>query len=273
MIRKNRKDNGSDATRRKREAAMKAMKAIGSQEQESESDAFMQLYASLMMLLMTFFIVIFSHSVTSQAKFELAKESLYKVFETAGVLKTREILLYLQSKMDRQEDQPRETSKVQISLEEVTQKMEEDFYGCEVDLQRYRTSITIPDGKVFKESSIALSSTGKAVAKSIAAYIKKENYKQIIIKSHFMSVIPDKSDKSSERKDWMNSSARSQIIARLLVKEGIDPLKIAALGLGSTQPLDRYITSPNSLPKQNRTELIIKTEISGADEQLYLEVS
>jgi len=63
-------------------------------EKDSGQNAFMNLYASLMILLMTFFIVIYSYSTHSQAKFEMARQSLYKVFETLGIQETREIISF-----------------------------------------------------------------------------------------------------------------------------------------------------------------------------------
>ena len=76
----------SDDDARKRRASLRAMQLLADDSDEEEQhDTFMHLYASLMTLLITFFIIIYSTTFLSRAKFELARESLIKIFETAGI--------------------------------------------------------------------------------------------------------------------------------------------------------------------------------------------
>lgn len=274
-MKKTDKNNSNGESAKKRYAVLSAIQNSGAQEEEETGSSFMQLYAALMILLMTFFIVIYSQSVTSQAKFEMAKDSLYKVFETTGLLQTREMMLFFkqQEKNSKADEEKQETSKIQVSLADIIEKLEEEFQGCSVDLMRDQTIINIPEGKVFVKDGYSFSENGKVILDSIIAYIKKDAYTQITINTHFMSVLPDQGTEDSRRKDWLFSSMRAIAVAQYFAENELDYEKIAALSFGNTQPATKYVQTLVDLAKQNRVEVIIKNETQGPSEDLYLKVS
>ena len=102
-----------------------ALFLIGENEKEPVDNSFMQLYASLMILLMTFFIVIYSYSTHSQAKFEMARQSLYRVFETLGIQETREIISFLKSKLPSSSDTDSHHKKLLLSHAEISKELEQ----------------------------------------------------------------------------------------------------------------------------------------------------
>lgn len=243
------------------------------EDEEADDTTFMQLYASLMILLMTFFIVIFSYSTHSQAKFEMAKQSLYKVFETLGIAETREIISFLRSKLPFNPNQAADDyQQLYVSLAEITEELEEEFGGCMVDLRRDKTTITIPDGKVFDAGELEFVEGAREILTNIVEYIKKDTYTQIIIGGHYYSALPNTRTKADTSKEWKISSLQSIHVAHEFVEQGLDLARISAFGYGSHHPLESDVHTSTGLKDNNRIEIIIKKPISEADKNLELVV-
>lgn len=251
-----------------RDAALVAMQSISESDSFSSGDSFMQLYASLMTLLMTFFIIIYSGSQASQAKFELAKESLYKMFERSGAFDTKQILKYL--KVEPKKDTEK-LQKVNVSITEIVKELEDQFKGCPVDLQRYETTIMIPEGKVFKVSSMEFTEEATAILQSILEYIYKNKFSQIILNSYYQSRAPALVTPESVSQDKIFSTLRVMLIAGFLAENGVDYLKISASGHGNMlSESQRSISIGSNISKNNFIEIIIKRPMSTADENLNL---
>ncbi len=231
------------------------------EDKKDESDnSFIQLYASLMIILMTFFIVIYSYSSYSRAKFELAKDSLYKIFETIGITNSLEIMSILKSKRPADEDGAKERRKIVISLSEISKSLQKELGGVAVDLKRRETRIIVPDKKLF-EKTLSFSEAGKDILDRIVNYISKDDYTNIIIASHYMKgknrnmlVVDDPS--------WILSTLRAVLIGDYFIKKGIPEDKITAAGFGNLHPLedDNYYIEGVDV-SNTRVEIIIKKPI------------
>jgi chemotaxis protein MotB len=242
------------------------------EEKDTAAAAFMQLYASLMILLMTFFIVIYSYSTHSQAKFQMARQSLYKVFETLGIQETREIISFLKSKLPISEEKNvKQHKEVLISLAEISKDLQKKFGGAEVDLRRYQTTILLSDGKIFNADEVQFNHEATQILTNIVDYVKKDDYSQIIISAHFSTVAEGVQTAETRRKDWSVSSLRSVKIAQFLVEQGLNPELISAMGHGSTVPLVDKKRSPSAnSDENNRIEIVIKKPELPMEEQFDL---
>lgn len=231
----------------------------GFEDDDPGNKAFMQLYASLMILLMTFFIVIYSYSTHSQAKFEMAKDSLYKVFETLGTHETREIISLLKSKLPSEQGSSEPHKELLISLSEITQQLENEFGGAEVEVRRFQTSILLEDGMIFDGEAVEFNEGATAILDNIIKHVKKDAYSEIIIATHYASIRRDQKTEESDRKDWLVSSMRSIKIADYLTEKGLDSSVISAFGHGNTVPAVDFQKLPGAAnEKNNRIEIIIK---------------
>jgi chemotaxis protein MotB len=231
----------------------------GQADDDPGNKAFMQLYASLMILLMTFFIVIYSYSTHSQAKFEMAKDSLYKVFETLGMKETREIISLLKSKLPSEKASSEAHRELLISLSEITKQLENEFGGAEVEISRFQTNINLQHGKIFDGDEVDFNEGAVEILDKIIKHVKKDVYSEIIIAAHYASIRADQKTVESNRKDWLISSMRAIRIADYFTAEGLDSKAISALGHGNTIPIIDSQKLPGAAnEKNNRIEISIK---------------
>jgi len=261
----------NDSQKNKKKASMMAA-LTNTDEGSDEKSSYFQLYASLMILLMTFFIVIYAYSTYSHAKFQLAKESLFKAFETLGVAETREIISFLKSKMTvTQTDEHRQFF---ISLSEISSELEKEFKGCNVNFKRYETIITVPDQQIFIGDRIAFTKDANKILNKIIGYIKKDVYSQIIIGGHFMSAYPNETTVKSNRFDWIISSLRSARIAQYFVDKRLDYTRVSSIGYGNKHPIFDLDKFPSAkLEDNNRIEIIIRKPEATTEDELELYIS
>jgi len=230
--------------------------------------AFMQLYASLMILLMTFFIVIYSYSTHSQAKFELAKKSLYKVFETVGLKDARQIISFFKSKVPSTQKATENHRELLISLAEISKRLEDEFGGAEVEIRRFQTKIIIENGKIFDTDQVVFNEVALPVLENIVSYIKKDAYSQIVISSHFASIRYDQKTEASSMKDWHVSSLRAIRIAKYFADNGIAHELISAMGHGNIMPVIYLDKQPGGSNRKNiRIEIIIKKPLIAPEDE------
>ena len=231
--------------------------------------SFFQLYAALMILLMTFFIVIFAYSTYSQSKFKLAQESLFEAFEALGIAETREIISFLKSKLNvTSSDDHRQ---LLISLSEISSELEKEFNGSHVSLRRYETVIVIPDDKVFADDKFVFKKDAHEMLNKIVKYIQKDIYSQIVISGHFTSQYPTATTVKSNRFDWLISSLRAARVAQYFVEKKLDYTRISSIGYGSHHPIYDLDKLPSTkLEENNRIEIIIKKPDAPPEEEREL---
>ena len=233
--------------------------AFAEEDDGPDQAAFLQIYAALMILLMTFFIVIYSMTAYSQAKFQLAKKSLHKVFETIGIVNTDNILTLLKSKELHDKKAGQAHRELVISLEEISEALEEDLTGCNVSMKRFETTVEIPEGVIFAADGMELSKKAQKLLDKIIKYVKDDEYTQLVIGAHYFSVLPEEETNETNNNDWMTSSLRALIVAHYCAEKDIDYERLSAIGFGNQHP--RAIDTANTsfdFTVNNRIEIVIK---------------
>ena len=230
-------------------------------EQEEEGVSFVALYASLMILLMTFFIVIYSYSEPSRPKFEMAQESLERIFDTLGVVETKEIISFLKSKMSFSKQKGDDSRQVSISLEDVKHDLEDKFSGCEVDINMNETTILIQDGKIFSGDKLDYEEHADNILNAIADYINKDKYLYVFINSHYAQEKGIEGEEDHELQSWLISSSRAVMLAKHFADKGVDNVRISAIGFGDKRPaFDEYGNALKNVLKNSRIEVVIRKD-------------
>ncbi|MBU1862864.1 MAG: OmpA family protein [Candidatus Omnitrophica bacterium] len=264
---------------KKRRIAKSNIEQHASLEIESDAGgiASMQLYASIMTILMTFFIVIYTQCNHSQTKFKLAQSSLNRAFQTVGLTGSKDIISLIQSKkspLGKDAEDPNRD--LVMSITEIASALEEDFMGCSVDLQRFETTIIIPEGKLFKGEDVTLGKEARQILNNIIAYIKKDIYSQIVISGHYNSTMIDERTVESNRRDWMVSSLRAITVAQYFAKKDLEDKSMLAIGYGNHHPIahDPYSDAlVTDIEQNNRIEIVIQKPTIDSEDDFELVVS
>lgn len=248
--------------------------ASGGEAEEDSQSAFFALYASLMILLMTFFIVIYSTTIFSQAKFAMAKDSLYKVFEKIGLNINREIVRLLDSTQGASKKSEERHRKLLVSIREIEEKLEKKFGGAKVELQRYETRIIIPQSRVFDGGGIDISADGDKILREVVKHIEGTKYVKITIASHYVSVVPAMKSYATVRNDWLVSFRRAEAVSDYFSQKGLDYEVLHALGYGDSHPviLDEEVTADN-VGENSRVVIVVKAPQKSSGEDMKLVVS
>jgi len=225
-------------------------------EADASEDSFMQLYASLMILLLTFFIIIFSQMTYSQAKFQLARESLHQVFKQIGILHSRDILGDVQIKSS---DQVQKSHKnLYLSLSEISSELEKEFDDWDVEIKSYETIFTIPHESVFHSGEYSIKKEAHDALNRLVKYVKKDSYDRIIINNYYMSTEDHEETAETSQNDWLVSAFRSLAIRVYLMANGLKSEEIVAVGFGNNRPLPLTYDIENEEVVNSRIEVIIE---------------
>lgn len=202
-----------------------------------DEGAWLVILSDLMMLLLTFFVMLFAITAPSDDSF-------------IGVLREIGDALGGDSLIERK-------SALEQTSEKIEALIKDNNLVRQINITSDTKGITMfAAGDLFFESgSVKLKPDIKRFLKKIGEIIEETKYK-VIIEGH-TDDIPIKSDKFPS--NWELSTARASAVVRYFTEEGdSEPARFAAVGYAQHKP--RFAMIPENRSKNRRVELIILRE-------------
>lgn len=235
---------------------------LGTESLEAESNDWIVTFADLSMLLLVFFILLFSMSTIDPKKFtdsflavKMALGQKDDQIMTARV-KSEEAAILDTVRMQKQliEAQRKVFSDVRTFI---TRKGVEGVVGAV--LEEGKITLRLPGDVLFASGQVELSPRGKQVVKKLKDFLIKVNDQKINIMGFSDDVPPGPNSRFKD--NWEISSLRAVYVLRYLMQLGIDQKRLTATGLADLNPLYPNNTSENR-QKNRRVELVLEKQVS-----------
>lgn len=184
-------------------------------EDHQSGDDWLLTYSDMVTLLMTFFIVMLAASTTNSAKYEKVAQSMSSAFKGKSVSKVESQQASLQKNLNQIMTNPELKGLVTI-------KTTEDG-----------VSIVFAEGVLFTSGSAKLEPDAYALLKKVAGNLRQTSY-GLSVEGHTDNVAIRSSLYPS---NWELSSSRASEVVKFLIKEGMPPGRLKAVGYADTRPL------------------------------------
>ena len=233
-------------------------------EYEEGEGTWLQTFADMSMLLLTFFILMYSFSSINKKMFNSYMLSVKKALVGGGESKTQgmkarteneEGILLQEARLAHQiiEQQRMIFSDFNFYL---SQHGSEGIFGAKFD--KGKIIIDLAGDVLFAPGQVKLSSKGKEVLRKLRDFLLKYPYERINIVGHTDDIPP--SPNSRFKDNWEISTMRAVNVLRFLSSLGISPDRMTATGLADTRPIVPNI-SPENRQKNRRVSIILEREI------------
>lgn len=232
------------------------------EELEEEKNEWIVTFADLSMLLLVFFILLYSMSTIDPRKFTdsflAVKMALGKKDDqlmTARV-KSEEAAILDTVRMQKQliEAQRKVFSDVRTFI---TRKGVEGVVGAV--LEEGKITLRLPGDVLFASGEVELNQRGQDVLRRLKDFLVKANDQMINIKGYTDDVPPGRNSRFKD--NWEISSLRAVYVLRYLMQLGIDANRLTATGLADMDPLYPNNTSENRA-RNRRVELVLEKQVS-----------
>lgn len=215
------------------------------------SPGWMTTFSDLMSLLLTFFILLYSMSSVSEAKFNEASTSMNIAFSGQGGGLLPEQSTVVQENNGGEGTGDTTDKEIPEELIEMYEKMEQLLHeqgmdaniGIEVDSEGIY--LDIKDSILFSSGSAEIVGSGKETLDNLAELIQEVD-NEVIIEGYTDDVPMSNQQNES---NWELSTSRAVSVLRYLSEEkAVDPMRLSARGYGEHHPI-----VPNDSAK-NRAE-------------------
>ncbi|WP_319778879.1 flagellar motor protein MotB [Maridesulfovibrio sp.] len=231
---------------------------------EDDSNEWITTFADLSMLLLVFFILLYSMSEIDAKKFDMTFQSVSK--SISG--KMQKIAT---SKVSREEAGAilnqvvtrRQIIKAQRKVFEDVKYLQ-TTKGVEgimsAKFEDGKIIIKLPSDVLFDAGKVQLSKKGQAAVKALKNFFITHPDQYINIKGYTDDTQPG--TKSRLKDNWEISSLRAVNVLRYLMKMGIKPNRLTATGLGEMDPLVPN-NSPRNRQRNRRVEFVLDKIMTG----------
>lgn len=237
---------------------------IDEPEEEDDSNEWITTFADLSMLLLVFFILLYSMSEIDAKKFDMTFQSVTKAIsgkidkiatskvsrEEAGAILnqvvTRRQIIKAQRKVFEDVKYLQTTKGVEGIL---SAKFEDG-----------KITIKLPADILFKPGRVQLTKKGQAAIKALKDFFLQHPDQYINIKGYTDNTRPGKGSRLKD--NWEISSLRAVNVLRYLMKIGLKPNRLTATGLGEMDPLVPN-NSPRNRQRNRRVEFVLDKIMTG----------
>jgi len=235
---------------------------LDTEEPIVESNEWITTFADMSLLLLVFFILLYSMSTLDETKFtdsflavKVALGQKEDKLMTARV-KTEEAAILDTVRLQKQliEAQRKVFSDVRTFI---TRKGVEGVVGAV--LEEGKITLRVPGDVLFAPGQVELGPQGKAVIKTLKDFLVKSVDQQISIKGFTDDVPP--SPQSRFKDNWEISSLRAVYVLRYLMELGLDQKRLTATGLADLEPLYPNTTAENQA-RNRRVEIVLEKQVS-----------
>ncbi len=229
---------------------------------EDEKVEWMGTFSDMCLLLLVFFILLFSMSSIDQKQFSESFVSVRKVF--GG----RDANL-MNSKVRDENSALLETVRMQRSLIEaqrkvysdirtfLTQNGQEGIIGAVFD--NGIVTLRVPSSALFAPGEVSLTPEAKLVLENIKKILVKNYNQDVNIRGYTDDAPPP--DGSRFRDNWEVSSLRAVNVLRYLLGQGIEARRLTATGLADLDPLFPN-DSVRNRARNNRVEFVLERRVA-----------
>ncbi len=231
-------------------------------EDNSEGD-WITTFADISLLLLVFFILLFSMSELDPTKFNDSFTSVKAALGKDGKdlmtarITSDEAAIVESVRLQRQliEEQRRTYTEMRTFL---NRKGVEGTIGAVFD--EGIITLRAPGDVLFPSGEVDLTPTGKRVIKMLRDFLIQKPDQQINIRGFTDNVPPRPGSRYKD--NWEISSLRAVNVLRFLLEQGIEPSRMTATGLADLEPLYPN-SSPDNKAKNRRVEFVLEKRIGG----------
>ncbi len=255
----------ADENREEEEAPVLATPSAECEECKAGAPEWMCTFSDLVTLLMCFFVLLFAMSSTQQETFKEVVASLRSALGTQAVPEAgmREgLIMHAVPSASKQSQQVDELGgMIQKEMNDIVSQVKElVLFNKLGGLVRVSKSddgvvITMTDMLLFPKDEAVLSPRGYEILKKVAAVLAQLAYR-VKVKG-YTDNIPVHTPKYPS--NWELSAARACTVARLLIKEGVNPELISAEGYAQYHPIATNDT-PEGRAKNRRVEIVYERD-------------
>jgi chemotaxis protein MotB len=229
---------------------------------DSESvDDWITTFADMSMLLLVFFILLFTMSELDVKKFTDSFTSVKQALGQEGQqlttvqVQSDEAAILESVRMQKQliESQRKVYSEIRTFM---NRKGVEGVVGAVFD--EGVITLRVPSGVLFKSGQVELTPEGEQVMRIMKDMFIQRNDQDINIRGYTDDVPPGSGSRFKD--NWEISSLRSVSVLRFLIRQGIEPSRLTATGLADMDPLFPN-TSPQNRAKNRRVEFVLEKRI------------
>lgn len=234
-------------------------------EDEGDGQEWLATFADISMLLMVFFVLLYSMSNLDEEKFSDAFVSVKNVL---GGKESKMSTAKMQQEVGQIIDQVR----VQKEMLEAQKKVFTDvqFFNTQKGLEGVVgayfedgvITLRAPSNALFASGQVQLTAKGKKVVRTLKDFFVKHMEETINIRGYTDNVPPSK--RSRFRDNWEISALRAVNVLRYLVALGLSPNRLTATGLADLDPLYPN-NNPENRAKNRRVEFVLERRVTGAD--------
>lgn len=232
------------------------------EEEEGDSRSWITIFADIALLLLVFFVLLFSMSTLDQQQYE---DALLSVRRSLGQDDTHEWGIRVRTDTTGVlMDEPTQFRQLKEAQQEVfsdiqyfrSQQGLEGIVGVQMDAGKIVMRLS---GEVlFDPGDIELTQEGKKVLQDLRDVFIRHPEQQINIQGHTDNVPP--SPEARFEDNWELSTLRALSALRYLVELGIEPTRLTSTGLADLQPLYPNTTETNRA-RNRRVEFILERSI------------
>ena len=233
------------------------------EEEESNESAWLSTFADISLLLLAFFVLLYSMSSIEQKKFNNSFLSVRNALGTEEGGKRA-----LKAKFSDDSGVHMKKAKLLKQLQENQKQVfsEFNFYSAQEGMegvvggriQSGKVILRVPGDVLFGLGKVHLTEEGKKVIKKLKDFFVKHNDQTINIKGHTDNVPPKSGARFKD--NWEISALRAINVLRFLKDLGIEPNRMTATGLADLDPLVPNINKENRA-KNRRVEFILTKTI------------
>lgn len=235
-----------------------------SDEEEPEGQEWLTTFADLSMLLLVFFVLLYSMSTLDTEKFSETFTSVTKALQgqlqeisTSKITRDEAGVLLDQALMRRQIIE----SQRKVFAEVKTLQTKKGVEGLvSANFEDGVITLRVPGDVLFKSGQIELSPQGKVLVSQLKDFFIQHRDQTIKIIGYTDNVRP--SSRSRFKDNWEVSALRAVSVLRHLLKMGIESTRLTATGLAYLDPLYPN-TSAEYRAKNRRVEFVLEKRVMG----------
>lgn len=234
------------------------------QEDDSDDQQWLTTFADLSMLLLVFFILLYSMSTIDTAKFSETFSSVTNALSgkldkisTSRITRDEAGVLIDQALMRRQIIESQRKVFAEVKTLQTTKGLE----GLvSANFEDGVITLRVPGDVLFAPGRVTLSPKGQQVVSQLREFFIQHPDQEIKITGYTDNTQP--SGRGRFKDNWEISAMRAVNVLRLLLKLGIEPARLTATGLADMNPLYPN-TTPAYRDKNRRVEFVLEKRVTG----------
>lgn len=214
------------------------------------------IFLSLMLIVLTFFILLVSMANIEQRKVEKALESIYSSFD---FLPGGSSPFFSPVGVSARASAP--ITPLQADYQEIKKLAYQTLGKDKVRLfiGRQQRTISIDRELLFEPESVKLKAEANRFLKGLAAIMENQEYR-VIVNGHTDDIPP--APGSPVANNWSLSGLRAVEVVKFFIEHKISPQRLAAYGYGPTKPL-RPNTSADNRAMNHRVDIVLDEREAG----------